>query len=164
MTTIFEAHSFAIQAHAGQLDKGGHPYIRHLERVANASVARAGHARAVDRLVMDPMQVMQAAILHDVLEDTPTTVGDLRAAGFAENIIEAVAILTKPAERIDYAKRIETIMASGNLSAILIKMSDNEDNLRAERTLPDGEHRRQRYAASLERLEAAAAALGYTGP
>ena len=79
MSNIFDAHSFAITAHAGQIDKGGQPYIRHLERVANAAVARAGHARAVDRLAIDPMAVMQAAILHDVIEDTPRTVADLRA-------------------------------------------------------------------------------------
>ena len=37
MSTIFNAHTFAIQAHAGQIDKGGQPFIRHLERVTNTS-------------------------------------------------------------------------------------------------------------------------------
>ncbi|WP_336488246.1 phosphohydrolase [Methylobacterium nigriterrae] len=164
MPTIFEAHSLAITAHAGQIDKGGQPYIRHLERVANAAVARAGHARAVDRIAIDPMEVMQAAILHDVLEDTPTTAEGLRAAGFAPSVIKAVAILTKPAVRIPYSDRITSVIESGDLGAILIKMSDNEDNLCPSRTLPDGAGLRERYATSFARLKEAAAQMGYTGP
>lgn len=163
MSNIFDAHSFAITAHAGQIDKGGQPYIRHLERVANAAVARAGHARALDRLPVDPMSVMQAAILHDVLEDTPRTVADLRAAGFGPEIIEMVTILTKPAARTAYSERITQVIKSGNLSAILIKMSDNEDNLSPERTLRDGAWLKERYATSFARLAEAARALGYTG-
>ncbi|AWN43675.1 HD domain-containing protein [Methylobacterium durans] len=164
MPDIFEAHSFAITAHAGQIDKGGQPYIRHLERVANAAVKRAGHARAVDRIAIDPMEVMQAAILHDVLEDTPRTEDDLVAAGFPASVVEAVRILTKPAARTAYSERIGAVIASRNLAAILIKISDNEDNLGPERTLPDGAFLRERYATSLARLRAAAEALGYTGP
>ena len=163
MSTIFDAHTFAIRAHAGQTDKGGQPYIRHLERVANASVARAGHARSIDRIDLDPMEVMQAAILHDVLEDTATTRTDLRAAGFSEAIVATVRILTKPPEPISYASRIGEIIESGNLAAILIKMSDNEDNLSPDRTLPAGEALAARYRAALGRLKDAAAALGYTG-
>lgn len=164
MTSIFDAHSIAMLAHAGQIDKGGQPYIRHLERVANAAVARAGHARAVDRLEIDPMTVMQAAILHDVLEDTPRTPSDLRAAGFPQSVVETVMILTKPREPVSYVTRIEQIIASRNLSAVLIKMSDNEDNLSPDRTLPAGEALAARYRASFARLKEAAAAMGYTGP
>ena len=163
MSNIFDAHSFAITAHAGQIDKGGQPYIRHLERVANAAVARAGHARAVDRLAIDPMAVMQAAILHDVIEDTPRTVADLRAAGFGADVIEMVTILTKPVARTAYSERIGRVIESGNLSAILIKMSDNEDNLSPDRTLADAGWLKERYATSFARLKGAAHALGYTG-
>ena len=164
MSTIFDAHTFAIKAHAGQIDKGGQPYIRHLERVANASVARAGHARSIDRFDLDPMEVMQAAILHDVLEDTATTQTDLRAAGFSVAVVTTVRILTKSPEPMSYANRVGQIIESGNLGAILIKMSDNEDNLCPDRTLPAGEALAARYRASFDRLKVAAAALGYTGP
>lgn len=163
MPTIYEAHSFAAVAHAGQLDKGGRPYIRHLERVANLALARAGHARLVDGLEIDPQAVMMIALLHDVLEDTPRTAADLRAAGFAEPVVAAVRILTKPAARTAYSERIGQVIAAGNLAAILVKMSDNEDNLGPERTLPEAAFLRERYAAGLARLKEAAAALGYTG-
>ena len=164
MSTIFDAHTFAIQAHAGQIDKGGQPYIRHLERVANASVGRAGHARFVDRIAVVPMEVMQAGLLHDAIEDTATTPLDLRSAGFPDKVIEMVVILTKPSEPTLYATRIGKVIDSGNLGAILIKMSDNADNLCPDRTLPAGEALAARYRASFDRLKAAAAALGYTGP
>lgn len=36
-----------------------------------------------------------AAVLHDVVEDTTVTLADLRAAGFAEAVLNAVAALTK---------------------------------------------------------------------
>lgn len=163
MASIFEAHSFAILAHAGQIDKGGQPYIRHLERVANASVARAGHARSVDHLSIDPMKVMQAAILHDVIEDTPTTPVALRAEGFSEPVITMIRLLTKPAEPVPYDVRVSHLIAQGNLGALLIKMSDTEDNLNPDRTLAGGEARRERYATAFQRLKSAAADLGYTG-
>jgi (p)ppGpp synthase/HD superfamily hydrolase len=102
MTAVLDAHSFAILAHAGQLDKSGQPYIRHLERVANATVIRAGHARTVDRIDLDQTKVVQAALLHDVLEDTPRTPTDLRAAGFPQSVVETVLVLTKPQEPISY--------------------------------------------------------------
>lgn len=163
MPTIFDAHTFALTAHAGQIDKGGQPYMRHLERVANAALARAGHARLVDGLDIDPMGVMQAALLHDVLEDTPRSTADLRAAGFTPEVIEAVGILTKPKERTAYSERITQVIAAGSLPAILIKMSDNEDNLCPSRILPDATFLRERYETAFARLKEAAAALGYTG-
>ncbi|MBX9930152.1 MAG: HD domain-containing protein [Methylobacterium sp.] len=163
MTSIFDAHSLAIRAHAGQVDKGGQPYIRHLERVANAAAARAGHARSVNRIDVDPMMVMQAALLHDVLEDTATTAGDLTAAGFGDEVLAMVLLLTKPKQKIPYSEAIDRIIESNNLGAILIKMSDNEDNLSPHRTLPNGEALAARYRTAFGRLTDAAGALGYTG-
>lgn len=163
MSTIFDAHTFALTAHAGQLDKGGEPCMRHLERVANAALARAGHARLVDGLDLDPMQVMQAALLHDVLEDTPRTASDLRVAGFAPAIIRTVTLLTKPAARIAYSDRITTLIEADDLAAILVKMSDTEDNLVPARIPPSASFLRERYATAFERLREAAAAKGYTG-
>ena len=163
MSTIFDAHTFALTAHAGQIDKGGQPGMRHLERVANAALARAGHARLVDGLAIDPMHVMQAALLHDVLEDTPRTADDLRAAGFAPEVIRIVTLLTKPAARTAYSERITGLIGSGDLAALLIKMSDTEDNLCPSRIPSNAAFLRERYATAFARLKEAAAAAGYTG-
>jgi (p)ppGpp synthase/HD superfamily hydrolase len=161
--TIFDAHTFALTAHAGQLDKGGEPCMRHLERVANAALARAGHARLVDGLDIDPMRVMQAALLHDVLEDTSRTAADLRAAGFEPDVIRTVTILTKPISRTAYSERIGALIGTGNLAAILIKMSDTEDNLCPSRIPANATFLKERYATAFARLKDAAAAAGYTG-
>lgn len=163
VSTIFDAHTFALTAHAGQLDKGGEPCMRHLERVANTALARAGHARLVDGLDVDPMQVMQAALLHDVLEDTQRTASDLRAASFAPAIVRTVTRLTKPAARAAYSERITTLIETADLAAILIKMSDTEDNLVPARIPPAASFLRERYANAFVRLREAAAAMGYTG-
>ncbi|GJD59649.1 hypothetical protein IFDJLNFL_5579 [Methylobacterium dankookense] len=72
-------------------------------------------------------------------------------------------ILTKPPARTAYSERITQVIAAGDLAAILVKMSDNEDNLGKERTLKDAAFLRERYAASFARLKEAAATLGYTG-
>lgn len=163
MPTASEAHLFAANAHSGQMDQGGKPYIRHINRVAAAADARARHARLTDGLKVNPAAVLQAAYLHDVLEDTETTADALRQAGFAESVITMVELLTKTEEALSYAERISALIQSGNLGAILIRMSDNEDNANAARTLPAGGTLSMRYAASLPRLKDAAAALGYTG-
>ena len=164
MSTIADAHTFAIQAHGGQIDKGGQPYIRHLERVANATIVRAGHARRVDRFDLEQVEVVQAAFLHDVLEDTAALPTSLLAASFSEWVVETVKILTKSPEPTSYATRIEAIIHSGNLGAILIKMSDTEDNLNPARSLPAGEALAACYRTAFGRLKEAAAGLGYTGP
>lgn len=161
--TNFDTHQFAAQAHAGQVDKGGKPYIRHINRVAAAADKRARHALDVDGLKISPEHVLQAAYLHDVIEDTKTTPEDLARAGYAPEVIEMVRLLTKTDEPMNYAERISALIETRNLGAILIKLSDNEDNASIERQLPNMEGVTARYAASIPRLREAAAALGYTG-
>ena len=55
----------------GQLDKGGQPYILHPIRVM---------------LQCGSMEERAAALLHDVLEDTPLTAAELAAEGFPREI------------------------------------------------------------------------------
>ena len=111
MSTLERAIAIALQAHAGQKDKGGEPYILHPLRVMLAMQHETG------RIV---------AVLHDVLEDSGITAHHLRAEGFAEEVIEALALLTKmPGEsRLDAAKR-----AAKHPLAWAVKLADNADNL-----------------------------------
>lgn len=111
MSTLERAIAIALQAHAGQKDKGGEPYILHPLRVMLAMQHETG------RIV---------AVLHDVLEDSGTTAHNLRAEGFSEEVIEALALLTKmPGEsRLDAAKR-----AAKHPLARAVKLADNADNL-----------------------------------
>src|SRR5271166_4536534 len=74
MLTLDRAIAFAVLKHSGQKDKGGNSYIRHPLRVMEK---------------MDSEDEMIVAILHDVVEDTPTTLNDLKELGCTEMQIMA---------------------------------------------------------------------------
>ena len=105
-TLIVKAHQLASQAHLGQVDQGGHPYILHLEAVANLV------SRVEEKVV---------ALLHDIVEDTPITLDDLRKT-FSEEIVQAVDAMTKQENTepfIGYLKR-----AKANPIARKVKIAD----------------------------------------
>jgi (p)ppGpp synthase/HD superfamily hydrolase len=130
-----EAMEQARQAHYGQVDKGGKPYIEHPLRVAY-SVRQWG----VDAMVV--------ALLHDVLEDTDYELTDLSAKQK-----EALDALTRQDGEVyaDYVQRV-----SKNALATVVKVADLRDNMSSERmaSLPDKEARGlwERYAKALELL------------
>ena len=70
----------AVEAHAGQKDKAGFAYVLHPLRVMMA--------------LDDPLERI-AAVLHDVVEDTPWTLDDLRAAGIPEEAVRLVDFVTE---------------------------------------------------------------------
>jgi (p)ppGpp synthase/HD superfamily hydrolase len=111
MSTLERAIALAAEGHAGQLDKAGQPYILHPIRV----MLRVSGAS--ERI---------AAILHDVVEDTPVTLDQLANEGFSREVVDAVDALTKrPGEnRIDAAKR-----AAANPIARVVKLADNAENM-----------------------------------
>ena len=69
-------------AHAGQFDRGGKPYILHPLAVMH-------------KLRTDDEELMCIALGHDVIEDTKTTYADLRAEGMTERVIAGIRALTK---------------------------------------------------------------------
>ena len=154
MMTSADAKAFARVHHSGALDKAEQPYIEHLERVVFAAERRAQHAHD-SGLPVDPDQVTQAAWLHDVIENTSVMINELRETGFSEAVIAIVEVLTKPKGQASEEDHTAKIIESGNLSAILITLSDEAS---AESLMP------ARDAASTLRLRRAAEALGYTGP
>ena len=113
---VGRAEALARSAHAGQVDKAGAPYAQHPERVAAAVTG-------------DP-QAQAAAWLHDVVEDTSTSLADLRAAGFPEPVIAAVDALTRrPDEPGDnYYARV-----AADPLALRVKRADIADNSSRER-------------------------------
>lgn len=90
------------------------------------------------------------AVLHDVVEDTPWTLDGLRAEGFAEEIIDGVAAVTR-AEDEDYFAYVRRAVAHPLGRAV--KRADLEDNLDPGRlpspTIQDRE-RAERYRQALE--------------
>lgn len=108
---VARARAVAEQAHHGQRDKAGRPYIDHPARVA--------------ALVGEDPQTQAAAWLHDVVEDTPVTVEALRTHGFPATVVAAVAALTKtPGQNLeDYYAQVKA-----NPMALAVKMADLADN------------------------------------
>ena len=83
MVLVQRAIEFATQAHAGQTRKyKGEPYINHPIEVM----------QLVSTVTDDP-EVLAAAILHDVVEDTPATIMNIRI-GFTPRVAELVSDLT----------------------------------------------------------------------
>ena len=111
MPTLERAIQIAAQAHTGQLDKAGQPYILHPLRVM---------------LRVEGEHERMAAVLHDVVEDSSFTLEQLAAEGFPALVIEAVAALTKlPGEtRLAAASR-----AAKNPIARKVKLADNAENM-----------------------------------
>lgn len=146
------AEIFARRVHAGQVDKGGAPYTGHLGRVA--ARARA-HAEAMGLPSQHAEWCEQVGWLHDTIEDTGTTADDLLDAGFDPAVVQAVQLLTRPAGK-PYLECVAGIIASGDRLAMIVKLSDNEDNLDPARALPDASPAlRERYQRSAEMLHAA---------
>lgn len=135
------AEFVATAAHAGQTrqfgEEAGAPYIDHPRRVAE-SVARMG---------ADSFSV-QAAWLHDVIEDTDLTAGDLTRLGFNRSVVLTVVALSR-LEGESYADFIERLVLGSDVRAKLVKMADLTDNLR---TLPEGHSLRKRYKAAFTAL------------
>ena len=76
-----KAMKIAYDAHHGQLDKGGLPYVFHPWHLAEQ---------------MDDEISTIAALLHDVVEDTDWTLEQLEAEGFPPESMEALGLLTHP--------------------------------------------------------------------
>jgi (p)ppGpp synthase/HD superfamily hydrolase len=130
------AERIAQKAHAGQIEKwGGHPYIRHIERVV---AAVDGHDEKV------------TAWLHDVIEDSDMTAADLLAAGFAERTVDAIELLSRGDE--SYADYIERIRFRQHPLAVAVKIADLRDHLREETLDVLPVSYRRRYERALERL------------
>lgn len=106
---------------AGQTDDAGVPMADHMMRV---------HARVAQY----DIETQHVAWLHDLVEDTDVTGGDLFDMGYSETVVEAVLLLTKPDE-LTYREYIDRLCESGNRRAILVKLADNADNTDPKRWL-----------------------------
>jgi len=138
MSDLDEALFLAVQAHSGQKDRFGSPYILH-------------PLRMMVRMTSDEEKIV--AVLHDAVEKTPLTLDDLRGKKFTEDIIDAVDRLTKR-ENEPYEKHIER--ASANPISLKVKLADLEDNMaqaRAHLFSEKEEKRLQRFQKAKDRLE-----------
>lgn len=128
-------------AHAGQVDKTDMPYVFHPFHLAEQ---------------METEHETCAALLHDVMEDTPTTAEDLVAAGVPEAYVATCLLLThEPGiAYMDYVERLKD-----DPVARKVKMADLRHN--SDTTRLDGPptevdlQRLEKYRKAMEVLEEA---------
>jgi (p)ppGpp synthase/HD superfamily hydrolase len=89
----------AYDAHHGQTDKTGLPYIYHPLHLAEH--------------IGDDEVLIATALLHDVVEDTALTFDNLRSAGISDEVIAALKLLTHD-DAVPYMDYVRAIKDSGN--------------------------------------------------
>ena len=151
---IRRAYLFAREAHADQTRASGEPYVNH-------SVAVAG---ILAEMRLDAVTVA-AALLHDVPEDTPRTMEEIRAkfgpevAGLVDGVTKLGRIEWKSREERQAENLRKMFLAMANdIRIILIKLADRVHNLRTIEYLPEWKQKRtagetlEIYAPLTERL------------
>jgi (p)ppGpp synthase/HD superfamily hydrolase len=123
---LYDAIELAARAHHKQVRKGTEmPYIVHPLAVAGLLI-RAG----------SPEPMVIAALLHDVVEDTPVTVEEIKS-NFGREVAELVMALSEPDKKASWeARKAHTIEYLGKRAtddALLVALADKLDNIRAIR-------------------------------
>ncbi len=138
MQAIVDAYELGRDAHEGQRRKTGEPYITHPVAVA----------QALAEMRLDS-QAIQAALLHDVVEDT-----DYELTDIVEKFGEEVAMLVDGVSKLDqiqFRSRAEAQAESfrkmmlamiGDIRVILVKLSDRLHNMKTLGGMPTEKRRR----------------------
>ena len=135
---ITMAYAYSEQAHAGQQRKSGDPYFVHPVSVAGI----------LTELRLDAASVC-AALLHDVVEDTLATLGDIEAA-FGKEIADLVDGVTK-LSKINFTSKEDraaenfrkmVVAMAQDIRVLLVKLCDRLDNMRTlEHMKPEAQER-----------------------
>ena len=121
---LIHAIDFACRAHGAQVRKHtGQPYLTHCLQVARLVETACPHA---------PAYMLQAAILHDVVEDTKIGIDEI-AGEFGSHVADIVLTLTDPPKEAGnraYRKQIvRDKLRGGSSEAKTIKCADILDNM-----------------------------------
>lgn len=142
---IAQTLNFIKTAHGDQL-YGKLPYWTHPRAVALTGRKVFGKKFNSD--------AVKTAFLHDVVEDTNTSLDDLRKLEFSDQVIEAVGLLTKN-KSLSYEQNIKNIINSGNPLAMMVKYADNYENFTGDKSSWDSDKAdasQKKYLASLNML------------
>ena len=133
-----QALRLCYNAHHGQVDKSGIPYVFHPIHLAEQ--------------MHDELHTV-TALLHDVIEDTEYTLSDLAKMGYPAPVLEALKLLTHEAST-PYMEYVESIKK--NPIARAVKLADlrhNSDLTRLDSVDEKALRRREKYLAALQLLE-----------
>ena len=129
---VVRAYEVADAAHAGQKRKSGEPYIVH----------PIGVADLLAKLGMDTATIV-AALLHDVVEDTETSVADIaaefgdEAAGLVDGVtkLDRIRVSSKEEQQAESLRKMLIAMAS-DARVLVIKLADRLHNMMTIHHLP----------------------------
>lgn len=152
IAVVGEAVAFAARLHGTQRRPPGVPYLEHLLETLEVLVRGAG---VTDR------DILRAGVLHDVVEDTPATLGEL-AAVFGTRVAGIVGWVTRPEPLAgqDRAAAKEAYLQglrNAPRDAVLVKLADRASNVQALRNLPPA-RQRSYYAQTVRFIVPLAAA------
>ncbi len=133
-----KAMRLCYEAHQGQTDKSGMPYVFHPIHVA-------------EQMTDEPSTIV--ALLHDVIEDTHYTLPDLEKMGFDREVLDALALMThsKNVPYLEYVAKLK-----GNPLARAVKLADlrhNSDLSRLDTVDESAKKRLEKYRAAIAFLE-----------
>ncbi|MEM9704719.1 MAG: bifunctional (p)ppGpp synthetase/guanosine-3',5'-bis(diphosphate) 3'-pyrophosphohydrolase [Pseudomonadota bacterium] len=150
------AYVFAMKAHGGQTRKSGDPYFSHPLAVA----------QILTELRADPATVV-TALLHDVVEDTETTVDEISALFGREigMLVDGVTKLSQIEHQGEASKQAENfrklvVAMANDVRVLLVKLADRLHNMRTLHFHPKPEKRRR---IALETMEIFAPLAGRIG-
>lgn len=132
-----KAMKIAFEAHKNQVDKNGIPYIYHPIHLAEQ---------------MKTEYEICVALLHDTVEDTNITFDDLVKAGFPDEIIDALKLMTHD-EKMPYMEYVEKIR--NNPIAKSVKLADlrhNSDLTRLDYVTEKDLLRKKKYEQAIRLL------------
>ncbi|MBO5453799.1 MAG: bifunctional (p)ppGpp synthetase/guanosine-3',5'-bis(diphosphate) 3'-pyrophosphohydrolase [Clostridia bacterium] len=130
---VCKAYELAKDAHSEQFRKSGEPYLIHPLAVANI----------LADLEMD-CQSICAGLLHDVVEDTPHTLEEIKAM-FGEDVmllvegvtkLEKIPFSSKEQQQIENLRKMFLAMAA-DIRVIMIKLADRLHNMRTLKSMPE---------------------------
>ena len=130
LARVRDAFELAREAHAPQRRKSGEPYILHPIAVAHIAAAE---------LMLDANTVI-ACFLHDVVEDTPHTLEEIRER-FGDDVANLVRVVTKKDKKVyelskqldNYKQLLDSLLY--DTRAILVKLADRLHNMRTLKSM-----------------------------
>ena len=132
-----KAMRICYDAHRGQTDRTGLPYVFHPYHLAEQ---------------MEDEYTTVAALLHDVVEDTPITFDDLKKQGIPDEVIAALRLLTH-SPGVPYFDYVRGVI--GNRIATAVKLADlrhNSDLSRLDTVTERDIERQKKYLRAIRIL------------
>ncbi|MBQ7624936.1 MAG: GTP pyrophosphokinase [Clostridia bacterium] len=132
-----KALKMSFEAHKDQTDKSGMPYVYHPFHVAEQ---------------MKTEEETAVALLHDAVEDGGFTLEEIRAAGFPESVISAIALLTHD-KSVPYSEYVAKIKENPTARAVkLADLAHNSDLSRLDRVDEKARSRARKYEEAVRLL------------